>query len=115
MARVKIELKPRVMAQGERAIGPGKADLLERIDAAGSISAAARAMEMSYSRAWALVDVMNRSFKKPLVERAAGGAHGGGASLTPYGREVLALYRDMQSTLEGMLGRYQDEFGRRLK
>ena len=82
----------RVMAKGERAFGPGKADLLERIAAEGSISKAAKSMEMSYSRAWQLVDAMNQSFRKPLVESTAGGRKGGGATLTAMGKDVLDAF-----------------------
>jgi len=99
MARATIEFKPRVMVAGERAIGPGKADLLELIAETGSISAAARRMNMSYSRAWQLVDVMNQAFKKPLVATATGGSRGGGARITEQGRVVLALYRRMYDEL----------------
>ncbi|MEO8417351.1 MAG: winged helix-turn-helix domain-containing protein [Methylophilaceae bacterium] len=79
------------------AIGPGKADLLEAIDRSGSISAAARAMGMSYKRAWDLVDTMNKSFREPLVATATGGSHGGGAQVTEFGYEVLRRYRDMEA------------------
>ena len=79
------------------AIGPGKADLLEAIDRAGSISAAARQMGMSYKRAWDLVDIMNHSFLEPLVSTATGGSHGGGAQITEFGRTVLRLYRDLEA------------------
>jgi molybdate transport system regulatory protein len=78
------------------AIGPGKADLLEHIVATGSISAAARRMNMSYRRAWLLVDTMNQSFRAPLVATATGGKGGGGAQITDLGRAVLARYRDME-------------------
>lgn len=74
-------------------MGPGKADLLEAIDRAGSISAAAREMGMSYKRAWDLVDTMNRCFKQPLVATATGGSHGGGAHVTEFGYDVLRRYR----------------------
>lgn len=77
-------------------MGPGKADLLEAIERAGSISAAAREMGMSYKRAWDLVDTMNRCFKHPLVSTATGGSHGGGAHVTEFGRDVLHRYRDME-------------------
>jgi molybdate transport system regulatory protein len=77
-------------------IGPGKARLLEEIARTGSISAAARAMEMSYRRAWLLVDDLKSVFGEPLVETAAGGAQGGGAALTRRGREVLAAYRSLE-------------------
>ncbi len=105
----------RVMAKGERAFGPGKADLLERIAAEGSISKAAKSMEMSYSRAWQLVDAMNQSFRKPLVESTAGGRKGGGAVLTAMGRDVLALFRKMERQLAADAEAYLPEFEKRLK
>ena len=77
------------------AMGPGKADLLDAIDACGSISAAAKQMQMSYKRAWDLVDVINKSFNEPLVMSAPGGQHGGGAKLTDFGRFILLSYRDL--------------------
>jgi molybdate transport system regulatory protein len=99
MTKVAIELTPRIVVEGARTFGPGKADLLERIQRTGSISAAARDMKMSYSRAWNLVDEMNRAFKAPLVTAATGGKSGGGALVTPEGEKVLALYREMQARL----------------
>jgi len=79
----------------ESAFGPGKAQLLRRIAATGSIRAAALAMDMSYNRAWTLVREMNRQFALPLLAAARGGSAGGGAALTPTGREVLARYERM--------------------
>lgn len=79
-------------------MGPGKADLLEAIDRAGSISGAAREMGMSYKRAWDLVDTMNRCFKQPLVATATGGSHGGGAQVTDFGRDILHRYRAIECT-----------------
>ncbi len=75
------------------AIGPGKANLLDAISRTGSISAAARAMGMSYRRAWLLVDSLNRSFQARLVDTAAGGSRGGGARVTELGMEILGRYR----------------------
>lgn len=82
-------------------MGPGKADLLETIRAQGSISAAARAMDMSYRRAWLLVDAMNRCWAEPLVHTAPGRASTSGAHLTPMGERVLAHYRSLQERLSG--------------
>src|SRR5262245_51951667 len=84
-------LKPqiRIMFRKAIAMGPGKADLLRAIAETGSISAAARRMEMSYRRAWLLVDTMNQAFQTPLVETATGGSHGGGARVTEFGKEIL--------------------------
>jgi len=79
------------------AMGPGKADLLEAIEETGSISAAGRKLNMSYRRAWLLVDEMNRCFKAPLVEARTGGTKGGGAEVTELGLEALRRYREMQA------------------
>jgi molybdate transport system regulatory protein len=93
----KIALRMRLLRDDDVAMGPGKADLLDAIAATGSISAAARAMDMSYRRAWLLVDVMNRSFREPLVQGAAGGKQGGGAHVTEAGLQVLAAFRTMEA------------------
>jgi molybdate transport system regulatory protein len=77
-------------------IGPGRADLLERIDSTGSISGAGKAMGMSYKRAWGLVQALNEGFGVALVESSRGGAEQGGARLTEAGRFVLEHYRGMQ-------------------
>jgi molybdate transport system regulatory protein len=87
----------RIDFDNERAIGPGKIQLLELIDALGSISAAGRRMGMSYRRAWLLVDALNRCFREPLVASHAGGAHGGGAALTPSGGAVVRHYRAVEA------------------
>jgi molybdate transport system regulatory protein len=77
-------------------MGPGKAQLLEAIAATGSISESARRLRMSYRRAWLLVDTMNRCFREAVVSSAAGGARGGGARVTPFGRRVLSRYHAMR-------------------
>ena len=74
-------------------LGPGKADLLEAINRAGSISAAARDMGMSYRRAWNLIEAMNGDFRLPLVKKISGGVGGGGAAVTTAGFEALERYR----------------------
>ena len=77
-------------------IGPGKIALLEQIAALGSISAAGRAMEMSYRRAWELIDDLNTTFGKPVVDSKSGGKKGGGATLTPLGLSLISRYRAME-------------------
>ncbi len=87
---LRIDLDP------EGRIGPGKINLLEQIAASGSISAAARRMNMSYKRAWDLVEEMNRIFGKPVVAAQTGGRRGGGAQLTQTGQAVVERYRAME-------------------
>lgn len=93
----KIQFRLRIVLGDDIAVGPGKVDLLEAIGDAGSITAAARTLGMSYRRAWLLVDTMNRCFEAPVVTAEAGGASGGGARLTPTGAEVVRRYRRMEA------------------
>jgi len=79
------------------AVGPGKIALLEAIDKTGSITAAAKSLDMSYRRAWVLLDELNRSLRQAAVESAKGGAAGGGSVLTDAGRELVTLYRTIES------------------
>ncbi len=78
------------------AMGPGKAELIGRIAETGSISAAARAMRMSYRRAWQLVEALNHDFREPVVTTAIGGTRGGGAHVTPFGERLVRQYRAME-------------------
>ena len=89
-------LSLRIAFKGWGDIGPGKIRLLELIERDGSISAAGRAMGMSYRRAWVLVDSLNRRFKRPVVSTARGGGRGGGAALTAFGRTLIRHYRDIE-------------------
>jgi molybdate transport system regulatory protein len=94
MAKAKTNVaRLRILIGAATSLGPGKADLLEAITRQGSISAAARAMGMSYRRAWILVDTMSRKFRDDVVVTATGGRGGGGAQVTSFGLEVLARYR----------------------
>lgn len=93
----RLKLKAQLLVGNEIAFGPGKADLLDAIRSAGSITAAARRMGLSYRRAWTMVDTMNRLFAEPLVVTAFGAR--GGASLTPAGETALSAYRQLQADL----------------
>ena len=92
-------LKLRILFDGAM-MGPGKAELLAHIRETGSIAAAGRRMEMSYKRAWMLVEEMNAAFAAPLVSSARGGPGGGGAQLTETGEEALRLYHEVVQRAE---------------
>ncbi len=77
-------------------MGPGKAELIARIGQTGSISAAARAMGMSYRRAWQLVEALNKAYREPVIATAIGGRRGGGARVTAFGRQLVTRFRAME-------------------
>lgn len=79
-----------------QSVGPGKIRLLEAVAESGSISSAGRALGMSYRRAWLLIEQMNLAFRRKVVTTQLGGMHGGGARLTPFGREVVKRYRAIE-------------------
>ena len=105
----------RIRTGKEIALGPGKVDLLEAIDRAGSISGAARDLGLSYRRAWDLVDTMNRCFRKPLVVRRQGGQGGGGTRLTELGQRTVASYRTMESKAQKAVASEWQRIRRSLK
>jgi molybdate transport system regulatory protein len=105
----------RVVGAGAPAMGPGKAELIERIARTGSISAAARAMGMSYRRAWQLVEALNAAYKEPVVVTAVGGERGGGARVTPYGRRLAARFRSMEDKASAAIAADLRRFRRHLR
>ena len=95
-----FDLTLRINLKGGKRLGPGKVMLLEEIERHGSISAAGRAMNMSYKRAWDLVAEANGLFGVDVVESKAGGKQGGGASLTAFGKSVVKHYRAAEKVSE---------------
>ena len=89
----KFKVRVSIEREGEKILGPGRVELLGHIDRQRSIAGAAKQMNMSYRRAWGLVRDMNENAGAPLVELTTGGSGGGGATLTPLGKEALAHYQ----------------------
>lgn len=95
-ARPSFSFRMRIRHEDHVALGPGKVELLEAVRDHGSISAAARSLDMSYRRAWLLLDELNSLLKSPATLSAQGGHTGGGCVLTPVGEEIVRLYRDIE-------------------
>jgi molybdate transport system regulatory protein len=92
-----VSVSFRVDFSPDCAVGPGKIALLEHIAGSGSLSQAARKLKMSYRRAWLLLGDLNTSFQQPVAQMSVGGRGGGGASLTPFGSELVASYRSLEA------------------
>ena len=90
-------------------LGYGRVVLLERIREHGSITKAAKSMEMSYRRAWDLVDSMNRQAKRPFVELATGGKGGGGARVTKDGERAVQLFWKFSEDFQRFIAKEQQK------
>jgi len=102
-------LRGRIWIDGSEGtfFGHGRAVLLERIMEHGSITKAAKSMDMAYRHAWDLVDSMNRQAKEPFVEVATGGKGGGGAKVTKTGEQAIKMFWKFHKSLQAFLIREQ--------
>lgn len=107
MARITL----RIDLDDQRHIGHGKIRLLELIGDLGSISQAAKAMGMSYRRAWMLVEAVNTAFDEPVTEARHGGTGGGFARLTPFGRDLVTAYRTLERQANDAAAKTLDTLG----
>ncbi len=92
-------------------LGPGKIALLKALDEHFSIASAARALNMSYSRAWRLVDELNNSFAAPLVETHVGGKQRGGARLTAEGHDLVGRFERLVAAAQAAAAKELDAIG----
>ena len=99
LKQLTILVRPRIYIGNDISIGPGKIDLLRRIDETNSLAAAARTLGLPYKRAWLLLDALNQAFGRPLVETSSGGKGGGGTTLTALGRQLVISYVALEERL----------------
>jgi len=102
MARLRLRI---YLGDEEHKLGPGKVRLLEAVHEHGSISAAARSMGMAYRHAWEMIDDLNRCFEEPVLTASTGGRAGGGAALTPLGRDLIERFHAMEDAAEKAIRR----------
>lgn len=103
-----IKFKCWVEEEGEKFYGPGPHELLKRIASEGSLSKAAAKMHMSYKKGWELVQRLNEHSEKALVILKKGGAHGGGAEITPVGLEIITQYDTLQEKIDQLVRQQSD-------
>ena len=107
------EIRFRIDFDARCSVGVGKIALLEAIERTGSLSQAAREIDMSYRRAWLLVASMNAEFDAPVISATVGGSGGGGASLTTFGRALAQAYRELETRLAGLAAEHMGRFAPR--
>ncbi|MES2734775.1 MAG: winged helix-turn-helix domain-containing protein [Verrucomicrobiota bacterium] len=106
-ASARITLHLRLLLGEVTILGPGKVELLGHIRDTGSISEAARQMDMSYQRAWRHVKLMNELFPSPLVTSTRGGAVRGGATLTELGEKAVEAYEALRTEVQVTIKKHQ--------
>jgi molybdate transport system regulatory protein len=99
----------------DRAVGPGKIALLEHIARGGSLSQAARELNMSYRRAWQLLESLNGCFAERVALTAKGGRNGGGATLTRFGAKLVTVYRQFDAEIQVRAARRFQEIQRQAR
>lgn len=106
---MKKEIRVRcwIAVDGEKFFGPGPAELLELIGETGSIAKAAKAMGMSYKKAWDLVNSMNDRARKPYVVSRKGGEQGGGAEITKAGKALVTSYKKLNRQLNSVVSKHR--------
>jgi molybdate transport system regulatory protein len=112
--RIVVRSRAWLERNGRSLLGKGRLRLLEQIAEHGSISAAARAMDVSYRLAWKWIAEMNAAAGRPLIETSTGGQGGGGARLTPLGEALLEAVRLLNARLAEFDERMTSELGRYL-
>jgi molybdate transport system regulatory protein len=101
-----LKVRLRIDFGDENAVGPGKIALLERMRDTGSLSQAARELNMSYRRAWQLLESLNTSFREPVILTSVGGKGGGGSVVTELGEALIEAYRRLERDSSERAGEY---------
>jgi|TARA_R110000737_G_scaffold352064_1_gene396497 molybdate transport system regulatory protein len=89
---LKIKSKIWIESKNGIVLGEGRVQLLKKIDETGSLNKASKVLNISYQKAWRLLDEINKAAEKPLIESKIGGLKGGGTSLTPYGKSLIVIF-----------------------
>jgi molybdate transport system regulatory protein len=103
LTEVSVNGSLRIEHEGQRFFGPGPVQLLELIEETGSINQAAKKMEMSYKKAWSIINNLNATALRPMVITATGGSKGGGSTISPEAKALIAYYRELRERFKQFL------------
>ena len=106
----KIKSRIWIEVNDEMFLGEGRVKLLKAIQRTGSLSKAAKTMNLSYNKAWKLIDSVNKTSKEPLVQKNTGGSGGGGTILTPYGKKMINLFDTINTKCWNFLDKQTTKF-----
>lgn len=101
-----------IECEGERFFGPGRAELLERIEETGSINKAAKSMGMSYKKAWEMINSLNAQTSKPFVITQTGGEKGGGSIITEEAKKLIVYHQELRERFLAFLERETEQLVR---
>jgi len=89
-----LKIKSKIWIESNHGIvlGEGRVQLLKKIEETGSLNKASKALKISYQKAWRLIDEMNKTSEKTIVETTIGGTKGGGTQLTEYGKSLITIF-----------------------
>jgi len=105
----KIKSRIWIEADDNVLLGEGRVRLLKAIDEKGSLSKAAKSINLSYKKAWTLMDAVNKSAKKPVTESSVGGKGGGGVTLTEYGKKLISVFEKINKKCWKLLDKEVDK------
>ena len=96
--KYKIKSKIWIEVDGQIMLGEGRVRLLKAIKETGSLTKAAKTLNMSYKKAWGLVDAVKSMAKKSVVTKSVGGKNGGGTILTEYGERLIKIFEEINES-----------------
>jgi len=107
-------IKSRIWIESEDNVllGEGRVHLLKAIQETGSLSKAAKSLNISYKKAWQMLDSVNKSAKKPVTINSVGGKGGGGAELTEYGNSLITAFDEINKNCWDFLDKQLEKIER---
>ncbi|MBD3191428.1 MAG: LysR family transcriptional regulator [Candidatus Heimdallarchaeota archaeon] len=99
-----LHVKIWIEKNGKPVLGPGRLEILEAINRTQSLTDAAKFCQISFRKAWKLINEINESLEQPVVISERGGKGGGGQTmLTEYGKKIIKQYQNIQKAVNNLI------------